>query len=68
MLSTMTVLRWNELKAADVGLVLQFVPLVLGFFTYKAAMVGRGGLNLFSEISTDPSSALDVEAVAAPQE
>lgn len=48
--------RWNELKAEDVGLVLQFVPLVLGFFTYKAAMVARGGLDLFSEIASDRKS------------
>ena len=63
--------RWNELKAEDVGLALQFVPLVLGFFTYKAAMVARGGLNLFSEIFTDPNASTPVSALpseSGPQE
>ena len=58
--------RWNEFKAEDAGLALQFVPLVLGFFTYKAAMVARGGLDLFSEMAaertaSEPAAESDAE-------
>lgn len=32
--------RWNELQADEYGVHLQILPELLGFFTYKAAVVG----------------------------
>lgn len=46
------------------GVALQFVPLVLGFFTYKGAMVARGGLDLFSEMARNRKMA---EPMPAPE-
>jgi len=43
--------RWNMIKADDVGLTLQLLPMLLGFFTYKGAMIARGGVNFFTDIS-----------------
>ena len=39
------------IKADDVGLTLQLLPMLLGFFTYKGAMIARGGVNFFTDIS-----------------
>ena len=47
--------RWNTLKADEVGLHLQLLPVLLGFFTYKGAVIARGALDLCSPAC--PSSA-----------
>jgi hypothetical protein len=36
--------RWNQVYAANAGLTLQLIPMLLGFFTYKLAVIGRQGL------------------------
>lgn len=47
--------RWNELYADQFGYHLDFYGMLVGFFTYKLAVLGRQGLELFSEISGRPS-------------
>ena len=44
--------RWNVIAAPQVHLTAQLLPMLLGFFTYKAAIVGRYGLNLLGEITS----------------
>jgi len=46
--------RYNSLLAEDVGLTLQLLPMLVGFFTYKGAVVGRQGLALFEELKGPP--------------
>ncbi len=43
--------RWNQLYSDDFGITLQLVPILLGFFTYKFAVLGRQGLQLMTELS-----------------
>ncbi|GBF98334.1 hypothetical protein Rsub_11228 [Raphidocelis subcapitata] len=43
--------RWNQVYAADYGLTLQLIPMLLGFFTYKLAVLGRQGLAELSSFS-----------------
>lgn len=45
--------RWNELAAENVGVTLYLVPILLGFFTYKMALVARQSLALFSNLAED---------------
>ena len=35
--------RWNLMKAADVAVTAEFLPMLVGFFCYKAAVVARQG-------------------------
>lgn len=65
--------RWNTLAAHDVGITLQLLPMLLGFFTYKAAVIAKAGLSLLDSISkssdaemtTESSAPLDNLAVAS---
>eukprot|EP00892_Ulva_mutabilis_P010928 jgi/Ulvmu1/8207/UM041_0016.1 len=43
--------RYNTLYAESVGLQLQLLPMLAGFFTYKIAVLGKNSLALFEEIS-----------------
>jgi len=47
--------RWNTLKADEVGLHLQLLPVLLGFFTYKGAVIARGALDLFAGLTASPA-------------
>jgi hypothetical protein len=38
--------RWNQLYAGDAGVTLQLIPELLGFFTYKLAVVARQGVQV----------------------
>ena len=42
--------RWNALAAASSGLTLELLPMMVGFFTYKGAMVARQSLRVFSDL------------------
>lgn len=62
--------RWNALYAEDYGLYLNFYGMLVGFFTYKFAVIGRQGLQLLSDLSAprqsdDSSGAGDNSAAAA---
>lgn len=43
--------RWNELKAEEVGLHLQLLPMLLGFFTYKASVIAKNFTVLARELT-----------------
>ena len=43
--------RWNTLAADRTGLTLQLLPVLIGFFTYKAALVARQSVMLLDELS-----------------
>ncbi|GMH40964.1 hypothetical protein BSKO_08868 [Bryopsis sp. KO-2023] len=45
--------RWNTLAADDVGVHLELLSMLVGFFTYKAALVGRQSLQVFSDLVAD---------------
>ena len=61
--------RWNTLAAQDVGITLQLLPMLLGFFTYKAAVIAKTGLSLLESISKGSSQTTpsDTSANAANQ-
>lgn len=50
--------RWNTLAAHDAGITLQLLPMLLGFFTYKAAVIAKTGLSLLDSISKGSDMAL----------
>lgn len=49
--------RWNQLYADQFGYHLDFYGMLVGFFTYKLAVIGRQGLELFSEIGAGSDAA-----------
>lgn len=48
--------RYNTLAAEQTGLQLQLLPMLVGFFTYKGAVVARQGLTLFGELAASSNS------------
>ena len=42
--------RYNTLVAEETGLYLSLLPMLVGFFTYKVAVVGKQGIDLFDDI------------------
>eukprot|EP00887_Chlorella_sp_A99_P006999 scaffold2.g6999.t1 len=44
--------RYNQMLADDTGLTLQLLPILLGFFTYKGAVVARQSLELFNDLTS----------------
>jgi ATP synthase protein I len=56
--------RWNTLYADEYGVTLQLYALLVGFFTYKLAVLGRQGLELLSELS-EPEKRAAAQANAA---
>ncbi len=57
--------RWNTLAAHDVGITLQLLPMLLGFFTYKAAVIAKTGLSLLDSIAKGADQAVLSETSAA---
>lgn len=58
--------RWNTLAADNVGVTLQLMPMLLGFLTYKGAVIARGALDLFADLSgSNDSQAAQAAAEAA---
>jgi ATP synthase protein I len=43
--------RWNAINAEEYGIYLNFYGMLVGFFTYKLAVIGRQGLQLLSDLS-----------------
>lgn len=46
------------MAAHDAGITLQLLPMLLGFFTYKAAVIAKTGLSLLDSISKGSDMAL----------
>eukprot|EP01025_Chloroclados_australasicus_P069950 TRINITY_DN996_c1_g1_i13.p2 TRINITY_DN996_c1_g1~~TRINITY_DN996_c1_g1_i13.p2 ORF type:complete len:339 (-),score=45.54 TRINITY_DN996_c1_g1_i13:413-1348(-) len=44
--------RWNGLYADDFSLKLQLLPTLIGFFTYKGAVIARQSMQLFQEMTS----------------
>ena len=57
--------RWNTLAAHDVGITLQLLPMLLGFFTYKAAVIAKTGLSLLDSMSKGSDQRLTSETAVA---
>ncbi|GAX83105.1 hypothetical protein CEUSTIGMA_g10531.t1 [Chlamydomonas eustigma] len=49
--------RWNVLYADKVGVTLQLLPMMIGFFTYKIAVLARESKDLMADLSTPSQSA-----------
>lgn len=43
--------RWNTLAADSAGLHLELMPMLLGFLTYKGAVLAKGAQDLFADLS-----------------
>lgn len=46
--------RWNQLYADRVDLTLQLLPMLVGFFTYKIAVLARESKDLLADLSIKP--------------
>lgn len=44
--------RYNTLVAEQTGLTLELLPMLLGFFTYKGAVIAKQSLVLFGELAS----------------
>ena len=53
------------MAAHDVGITLQLLPMLLGFFTYKAAVIVKTGLSLLDSISKGSDQRLTSETAVA---
>uniref|UniRef100_A0A061RV55 ATP synthase protein I n=1 Tax=Tetraselmis sp. GSL018 TaxID=582737 RepID=A0A061RV55_9CHLO len=45
--------RFNELASESTGVTLQLLPILVGFFTYKLAVVSRSSYDLLRDLTTD---------------
>jgi hypothetical protein len=43
--------RFNTMASEQTGITLQFLPMLVGFFTYKAAVVAKQSLVLLGELT-----------------
>ena len=59
--------RWNVVDHGSTAVHLELLPMLLGFFTYKAGVVGRGAYELLSDAaspsSTSEDAATDVKGI-----
>ena len=60
----MSVRRWNAIAAPQVGASAQLLPMLVGFFTYKAAIIGRGSIDLLGEMTSGAQSSKPDEGSA----
>ena len=44
--------RWNAVAAPQIGASAQLLPMLLGFSTYKAAILGRGSVDILGDITS----------------
>ena len=50
------VCRWNAVEHGSAAVHLELLPMLLGFFTYKAGVVGRGAFELLSNSAGSSNS------------
>ena len=55
------------MAAHDVGITLQLLPMLLGFFTYKAAVIAKTGLSLLDSMTKEPEKMSDSSHPTAEQ-
>lgn len=66
--------RWNTLASEQVGVTLQLLPMLIGFFTYKGAVVVKTSVSLWDEMTAplrgdqEGEAAEAVEVAQAPAE
>ncbi len=53
------------MASGDTGISLQLMPMLLGFLTYKGAVIARGALDLFADLSGGGAAASQEAAAAA---
>lgn len=54
--------RWNLLATDKTGVTLQLLPMLLGFFTYKAAVIAQAGLSVLDGLSPSEKTASTQDA------
>ena len=54
--------RWNAVEHGSTAVHLELLPMLLGFFTYKAGVVGRGAFELLTNSAGSSSSSTPQEA------
>lgn len=58
----MFICRWNLLAVDKTGITLQLLPMLLGFFTYKAAVIAQTGLSVLESLSSTEQTATPEDA------
>ncbi len=58
--------RYNTLVGDQTGLTLQLLPILLGFFTYKGAVIAKQSLVLFGELAGKQQAAGGTDGGAEP--
>ena len=48
--------RWNLLYSAKFGITLQLLPMLIGFFTYKIAVLARESVDVMEDLSPPKSN------------
>ena len=63
MLATLLIqCRWNLLATDKTGITLQLLPMLLGFFTYKAAVIAQAGLSVLENLSSSEQATSSSDA------
>ena len=58
--------RWNVLASDKTGVHLLLLPMLLGFFTYKIAVIAKQTLILLGELSSRVSTASNTTSSSGP--
>lgn len=58
-LLALTYNRWNLLYAEQYNVHLELIAMLLGFFTYKMAVLGRQGVQLMNDLSSRSNDSQD---------
>lgn len=56
--------RWNTLASEEIGITLQLLPILVGFFTYKGAVVVKTSVSLWDEMTAPLRNEGEAQAIA----